>query len=123
MPFRPAFSRFLAIVMGGLLLAPLGVAHARVLVETQLERTPGAMVLDARSVLANPAIRRSVRVWIAHPGASLVIQPPAGVFGRVWAESLRSWLVALGLPAESIRVRPALERGETLLLVVRTPTS
>lgn len=115
MPFRHGL--LVPVALAALLVAP--VARARLLVETQIPRGPGALAVNARAVLGNPAIRRVVSVWLAHPGARLVIRPPRGVFGRVWADALRSWLVALGIPAERIRIRPALGPGETLLLEAR----
>lgn len=94
-------------------------AQGRLLRETQIERSPGVLAMNARSVLAEPAIREAVCAWIAHPGARLYLRPPAGAFGRVWATALRSWLVALGIPGERVIIRPPLQHGATLLLEVR----
>jgi hypothetical protein len=115
--FRPS-PRVLAV-----LLLALGVvspsARARLLVVTRLTRSPGTLALGARGVLTQPALRRAVSVWLAHPGARLVLAPPAGVYGRVWAADLRSWLVALGIPLGRIAIRPGVARGTSLRIEVR----
>ncbi len=116
---RPTRRRIAVLALAAALGAPL--AHARLLVATRIARSPGGLALGARRLLAQPALRRAVGVWLAHPGARLVLAPPAGVYGRVWAADLRSWLVALGVPAERITIRPGTGRRTALRIEVRDP--
>ena len=106
---------------GVLLFLVLGVpcARARLLRAGRIVRAPGVLVWGPRRLLEQPVLRRIVGVWLAHPGSRLVLEPPAGVYGRVWAADLRSWLVAFGIPAERISVRPGLRRGAALGIEVR----
>jgi hypothetical protein len=106
-----------------LVAAALGMpsARARLLVATRLPRSPGVLAFGARHLLAEPALRRALAVWLAHPGARLVLAAPAGVYGRVWAGDVRSWLVALGVPAERVAIRPRVRPGSALRIEVRGP--
>lgn len=49
----------------------------------------------------------------------LVIRFAGGDDGSLWAEELRSWLVALGLPSAHIVLEPGLPQSDRLLLELR----
>jgi hypothetical protein len=85
-----------------LLLAP-GVALA-----------DGPFILDAaewarprsgEAVAAMPTVREAVHIWSQTPSAALAIRHPRGEAGVLWAEELRDWLVALGVPSAGIDLR------------------
>lgn len=60
-----------------------------------------AMVTGLEPVAA--AVREWHAVNDARPGAILVLRHSAGEESALWASELRDWLVALGIPEDSIR--------------------
>lgn len=59
---------------------------------------------DGRSVVAMAPLPEAVNSWSKHTGRRLVIHYPGGEDGQLWAFELRSWLVALGVPQESLEL-------------------
>jgi len=87
---------------------------ALLLVLPALVLADGPFTLDAaewarprsgEAVAAMPTVREAVYVWAQSPGAALVIRHPRGEAGILWAEELRDWLVALGVPSADIDLR------------------
>ena len=56
------------------------------------------------TVLAMPAINKSMRKLIKDTNSLLKIKYPGGDEGTLWANELRSWLVALGLSSSRIEL-------------------
>ncbi len=71
---------------------------------------------SARSVLDQPAVQQAVRGYLAAPGRRLVIHHAAGQEPLLYAEELRSWLIALAVSGEDISLRADRSRGEPLIL-------
>lgn len=71
---------------------------------------------SAERVLAMEPVREAVREWRAW-GGRITIVHASGETGSLWASELRDWLIALGLPADAIGLRPG-GTGAGLLLVV-----
>lgn len=73
---------------------------------------------SARVMLDNPAVQQAVRAYLAQTGRKLVIHHPAGQEPLLYAEELRSWLIALAVDGQDIALRPDRKRGEPLTLEV-----
>jgi len=73
---------------------------------------------SARAVLDHPAVQQAVRAYLAQAGRKLVIHHPAGQEPLLYAEELRSWLIALAVNGEDIALRPDRNRGEPFTLEV-----
>ena len=74
----------------------------------------------ARSVLEQPAVRQAMRVYLQRENVRLVIHYPDGQEALLYAEELRSWLIALAVDGQSITLRP--DRNRTApLSIVATP--
>lgn len=60
------------------------------------------------SLVQMPALKRTVRDYLAQEGdrrgQRILIRHPRGEEGLLWAEELRAWLVALGVPSADIDV-------------------
>ena len=76
------------------------------------------MPRDAAAVLQMPAVNSAVRVLLAHPEGQLVIRYPGGDDGTLWAEELRAWLVALGVPSSRMELRPGSASAAQIDLLV-----
>jgi hypothetical protein len=88
-------------------------------VQAQAQSTPITPELwdrprSARAVLAEAAVKQAVNVYLAQPGARLVIQHGAAQEAVLQAEELRSWLVALAVEPRHIVLRGGLRPGEAL---------
>jgi len=55
---------------------------------------------DGAAMLQMPPLPELVEAWEGQPGQHLLIRYPGGEEGLLWANELRSWLVALGIPLE-----------------------
>ncbi|MGE5526797.1 MAG: hypothetical protein ACM3SS_24015 [Rhodospirillaceae bacterium] len=73
---------------------------------------------SARAIMDHPAIQQAVRTYLAQAGRRLVIHYPAGQEPLLYAEELRSWLIALAVNGDDIMLRPDRNRGEPLTLEV-----
>jgi hypothetical protein len=71
---------------------------------------------SARTVLDQPAVQQAVRGYLDKSGRRLVIHHPAGQEALLYAEELRSWLIALAVDGGDITLRADRNRGESLTL-------
>lgn len=65
-----------------------------------------AVPKQSSTVLAMPAIQKSMRKIQNNANSRLKIKYPGGDEGTLWASELRSWLVALGLSSKRIDLVP-----------------
>lgn len=73
------------------------------------------------SLVQMPALKRTVRDYLVQndqSGRRIVIRHPRGEEGVLWAEELRGWLVALGIPSADIEVSPESTRIDAIELAV-----
>jgi hypothetical protein len=76
---------------------------------------------SGESLVQMPALQRTVRDFLSQSderGRRILIRHPRGEEGVLWAEELRSWLVALGIPSAAIAVTPASTRIDSIELAV-----
>lgn len=73
---------------------------------------------SGKVIMEQPAIRQAVRACVEVPGAQLVIHHAAGQESVLYAEELRSWLIALALDPDRIVVRGDLAWGDPLKIEV-----
>jgi hypothetical protein len=71
-----------------------------------------------RRILEQPAIRQAVHAWLERPGSRVIVHHPAGREGRLAAEELRSWLIALAVEPGRIGLQGGLKPGEPLRIEV-----
>ena len=65
-----------------------------------------------------PAIKRTVRAYLGEDAQRILIRHPRGEEGVLWAEELRGWLIALGVPSEDVSVQPLSGREDAVELEV-----
>ncbi len=72
-----------------------------------------------------PVLKRAVRDYLNRKGSHndaggqrILIRHPRGEDGDLWAEELRGWLVALGIPSADIAVSPESTRINSIELAV-----
>ena len=68
------------------------------------------------SVASMPPVQDVVRRLLAAPDMRLVIRIPGGEEGSLWAEELHVWLIALGIDAASMDMRPGSARAHQIEL-------
>lgn len=68
-----------------------------------------------------PGLAALVEAADRDAASRLVIRFASGDEGALWAEELRSWLVALGLSSARIVLEPGLPQPDKLLLELRPP--
>lgn len=76
---------------------------------------------SGESLVQMPALKRTVRDYLSHDGARgqrIVIRHPRGEEGVLWAEELRGWLIALGIPSADIAVGSESTRIDAIELAV-----
>ena len=84
---------------------------------------------SGESLVRMPALKRTVRDYLDQKsdqkssqnnrrGQRIFIRHPGGEEGVLWAEELRGWLVALGIPSTDIAVSPESSRIDTIELAV-----
>ena len=76
---------------------------------------------SGESLVQMPALQRTVRDYLSQSderGQRILIRHPRGEEGVLWAEELRSWLVALGIPSAAIEVIPTSTQIDSIELAV-----
>ena len=53
-----------------------------------------------------PGLNEAIQEWNQHQSGRIQIRHPGGEEGILWAEELRDWLVALGVPSNLIETVP-----------------
>ena len=101
---------------------------ALLLIATALPAADGPWVIDAEfwaaprsgeAVVAEPALRTAIDTLMFREESSrLLIRYPGGETGQLWAQELRAWLIALGIPSSRIDTQPGGPRDDQLLLTV-----
>lgn len=69
-----------------------------------------------------PGLARLVETLDSDPSQRLVVRHASGDDGTLWAEELRSWLVALGVPAVNIELASGALEVDKLLIELRRGT-
>ncbi len=76
---------------------------------------------SGESLVQMPALKSTVREYLdeenRHP-RRILIRHPRGEEGVLWAEELRGWLVALGIPSNDVAVSPTSTRVDAIELAV-----
>lgn len=90
--------------------------------EFELDAVEWARPRSAEAVVAMPTVRDAVHTWSQIPAAEMVIRHPRGETGMLWAEELRDWLVALGVPSHGIRLSASSRLEERVRMTVRRST-
>ncbi len=67
-------------------------------------------------VVAYKSLQKLVRHLDQHAAVVVNIRYAGGDEGQLWAEELRGWLVALGIPGDRIRLRAGLPYRDRLML-------
>lgn len=113
------YSRLL-LVLGCLFCAlqPLRAQDSPVYILTQ---SAWSVPRTTRSVLAMPALQKTVRAYNKHPKSHIQIHYPGGDEGTLWAAELRSWLVSLGIASQHIELLPGTRKSGQLELQVVAP--
>ncbi len=84
---------------------------------------------SGESLVRMPALKRTVRDYLNQKsnqessqndqrGQRIFIRHPRGEEGVLWAEELRGWLVALGIPSTDIALNPESSRIDAIELAV-----
>ncbi len=55
---------------------------------------------DGVAILQMPPLPEVAEAWEQQPDQRLIVRYPGGEEGLLWANELRSWLVALGIPSQ-----------------------
>lgn len=71
-------------------------------------------------LVREPALREAVAA--AAEDGHLLIRYPAGEEGVLWAQELKSWLVALGLPSRRLDTQFGYQRDDTIILLLEPQT-
>lgn len=66
-----------------------------------------------------PELSRLVEELDLHADSRIVLRHPGGDEGLLWAEELRSWLVALGVPSARIELAAAPAGADRIALELR----
>ncbi|MEK7191534.1 MAG: hypothetical protein AAB153_04475 [Pseudomonadota bacterium] len=77
---------------------------------------------SGEAVAQLPELVRLVEALDRNPSQRLVVRHASGDDGTLWAEELRSWLVALGIPSMNIELAPGALEADKLLLELRRNT-
>ena len=73
---------------------------------------------DGMAIVGLPGLNAVLRELDRQPESEIVIRYPGGEEGVIWVQELRSWLIALGVPAARIVVQPGSSRQDALDLRV-----
>lgn len=104
-------------VIHGLALA-LSCATAQGADVEYLARADWPKVRSAESVMALPALKRTVMRFDEQESAGIVIRYPGGDLGNAWAFEVRDWLISLGVASRHIVLEPGSGAADVLAIEV-----
>lgn len=104
-------------VIPGLALV-LGCATALGADVEYLARADWPEVRSAESVMALPALKRTVMRFDEQESAGIVIRYPGGDLGNAWAFEVRDWLISLGVASRHIVLEPGSGAADVLAIEV-----
>lgn len=96
-------------------VAAPGVAASGVIITAEQWARPRS----GEGIVQLPGLGTLVEAAEGDTASRLVVRFAGGDDGSFWAEELRSWLVALGLPSTRIVLEPGLPQSDRLLLELR----
>lgn len=76
---------------------------------------------SAERVLHLPGLGAVLAAFERQPQGRLVVHHAGGDDGSLWAEELRSWLVALGVPSSRIALQSGAAEPDRLTLALSAP--
>lgn len=100
-----------------LICAPIGWADSLQIITADDWARPRS----GESLVQMPALKSTVREYLDtknERGRRILIRHPRGEEGVLWAEELRGWLVALGIPSDDVAVSPTSTRVDAIELAV-----
>lgn len=108
--------RFICIISGAIaLLFTTNIFAAEI---ELLHSNEWSVPKQATTILAMPAIRKSMQKLQINVNSILKLKYPGGDEGTLWVNELRSWLIALGLSSKRIELVPGSAISTTIELEV-----
>ncbi len=117
-PPDPSASKPAADGLATPVITPPSVASPIVTVTAEQWARPRS----GEAVAQLPELARLVEALDRNPSQRLVVRHASGDDGTLWAEELRSWLVALGIPSENVELAPGALEADKLLLELHRST-
>jgi len=77
---------------------------------------------DGVGITRLAGLQQAMRTLLSSREGRIVVRYPGGEEGILWAEELRSWLVALGVASSQIELVPGAERADAIELSPARPT-
>ncbi len=71
---------------------------------------------DGAGITRLPGLQQVLRALLGWRDGRIVVRYPGGEEGILWAEELRSWLVALGIASSQIELVPGAKRADAIEL-------
>ena len=84
------------LLSGPLIAAPVGIISAE----------EWARPRSGEALTQMPGLKTAVTAYLSDSGHTLIIHHPVEEEGLLWAEELKTWLVALGIVADDLRLVP-----------------
>lgn len=110
--------RLAAWCCGALVLAFVSPSMAETPTLSAVTAEEWARPRRGETVAGMPALQQAVRQLQQRPSARLVLFYAGGDDGNLWAEEIRAWLVALGVPGARIELRSGLDGPDRVELIV-----
>ena len=111
------FAVFMSIY---LLSATLNAAELRQFV---LSADDWARPRGGETIVEFQTLRDMIAIWSTMvDGSKIEIRHPGGDEGSLWARELSDWLVALGVPSNSIQLTPGYPRADQISLILVPPS-
>lgn len=102
--------------------APAITAPAVVIPVVTVTAEQWARPRSGEAVAQLPELGRLVETLDRNPSQRLVVRHASGDDGTLWAEELRSWLVALGVPSMNVELAPGALEADKLFIELRRST-
>lgn len=98
-----------------LLISPTAFAEQQfLLTEAEWSRPRSASV-----VKSYPAVQQLMQAWLRSPESQYIeLRYPGGEEGSLWAQEIKDWLIATGVPSQKLQVYPGHPRQAEIALVV-----
>ena len=75
---------------------------------------------SASGVKNYPATQQLIKAWLKAPKQQYIeLRYPGGEAGSLWAQEIKDWLVAMGIPSDKLQIYPGHpQQGEVALVIL-----
>lgn len=88
--------------------------------EQRITRPQWPQYANGPNIAALTQVQKILSGFDEKPGTEIIVRYPGGADGIQWAEQMRNWFIAYGVPMDYLKMEPGSGAPDLLLLILIT---